>query len=622
MVTSKGLEVVQSEITDMDWESTFFLRHLPESNLFEIPDVEDDYRKVMKKFAVELKKLAEKLLDILCENLGLEQGYLKKVFYGSKGPTFGTKVSNYPPCPKPDLIKGLRAHTAGGIILFFQDDKVSGLQLLKDDQWIDVPPLKHSIVINLDGTRMSIASFYNPGSDAVIYPAPALVDKEAEKPIAYPKFIFEDYLKVYPALKFEYKEPRFEAMKTMESTVDAKSDYDVWTTVTHLFAAVIEAKISRIYHELHSTKKGALSIKEYITKIHNTCALLDASGSQILETEKVEIVFAGLPLEFDAVLTLASFSSEPLPLQCPIDVLLEYEGHMLKRYKRYQFMRIWYKVPLPMVVDSVRGDRPSIHHERGFRSRVQCLGVASFGVHGGSSSAPLAGRPMPFSCQDTSFSLPRPQTFLFRGWWGDSTTVAGPPHISQPRVAPHPFVTYGDGVGHEFGPSGRPSIRPIVYDLSLGPNTTGPLMNAVGPRMNATRSPAAGHNFGGIFPSSGPPNNTNPSGLISNCVQFEGLLDHGQGFRPSSGGDFGSNSGSRVPWMTKSCACVHPTSAPLCVRLPRVPDFHASDFSNYTKSNANATHFGSNFDDDDSYIPMPVGTSSCYPDLGATHHIC
>lgn len=105
----------------------------------------------MKKFAVELEKLAEQLLDLLCENLGLEKGYLKKAFYGSKGlPTFGTKVSNYPPCPKPDLIKGLRAHTdAGGLILLFQDDKVSGLQLLKDGQWVDVPPMKHSIVINL-----------------------------------------------------------------------------------------------------------------------------------------------------------------------------------------------------------------------------------------------------------------------------------------------------------------------------------------------------------------------------------------------------------------------------------------------------------------------------------------
>lgn len=245
MVASKGLEAVQSEVSDLDWESTFFLRHLPESNISEIPDLEEDYRKAMKEFAFELEKLAEQLLDLLCENLGLEKGYLKKAFYGSKGsPTFGTKVSNYPPCPKPDLIKGLRAHTdAGGLILLFQDDKVSGLQLLKDGQWVDVPPMKHSIVINLgdqlevitngkyksvmhrvlaqpDGTRMSIASFYNPGSDAVIYPAPALVEKEAEEIQLYPKFVFEDYMKLYAGLKFQAKEPRFEAMKAMESTVN------------------------------------------------------------------------------------------------------------------------------------------------------------------------------------------------------------------------------------------------------------------------------------------------------------------------------------------------------------------------------------------------------------------
>ncbi|PIN03508.1 Aminocyclopropanecarboxylate oxidase [Handroanthus impetiginosus] len=150
MVAKKGLESVQSEIKDLDWESTFFLRHRPVSNISEIPDLDDEYRKVMKEFAAKIEKLAEELLDLLCENLGLEKGYLKKVFYGSQGPTFGTKVSNYPPCPKPDLIKGLRAHTdAGGIILLFQDDKVSGLQLLKDGEWIDVPPMRHSIVVNL-----------------------------------------------------------------------------------------------------------------------------------------------------------------------------------------------------------------------------------------------------------------------------------------------------------------------------------------------------------------------------------------------------------------------------------------------------------------------------------------
>ncbi|KAL5573468.1 hypothetical protein UlMin_023065 [Ulmus minor] len=244
LVASKGLDAVQAEVNDMDWESTFHLRHLPASNISELPDLDDEYRKVMKEFAQRLEKLAEEVLDLLCENLGLEKGYLKKAFYGSKGPNFGTKVSNYPPCPKPDLIKGLRAHTdAGGIILLFQDDKVSGLQLLKDGQWIDVPPMRHSIVINLgdqlevitngkyksvlhrviaqtDGTRMSIASFYNPGSDAVIYPAPNLVEKEAEeKNQVYPKFVFEDYMKLYTTVKFQAKEPRFEAMKEVEAAV-------------------------------------------------------------------------------------------------------------------------------------------------------------------------------------------------------------------------------------------------------------------------------------------------------------------------------------------------------------------------------------------------------------------
>ncbi|KAF5458295.1 hypothetical protein F2P56_022331 [Juglans regia] len=240
LMASKGLEGVQAEVHDMDWESTFHLRHLPYSNISEIPDLQDDYRKIMKEFAVKLEKLAEELLELLDENLGLEKGYLKKAVCGTKGPSFGTKVSNYPPCPKPELIKGLRAHTdAGGIILLFQDDKVSGLQLLKDGHWIDVPPMRHSIVINLgdqlevitngkyksvlhrviaqtDGNRMSIASFYNPGSDAVIYPAPALVEKEVddeEKHHVYPKFVFDDYMKLYAGLKFQAKEPRFEAMR-------------------------------------------------------------------------------------------------------------------------------------------------------------------------------------------------------------------------------------------------------------------------------------------------------------------------------------------------------------------------------------------------------------------------
>lgn len=192
------------------------------------------------EFRREIKKLAEKMLEILEENLGFEKGHIKKAFTcdGEYEPFFGTKVSHYPPCPRPDLVPGLRAHTdAGGVILLFQDDKVDGLQVLKDDVWIDVQPLANAIVINTgdqievvsngkykstwhrilakhDGNRRSIASFYNPCFRAVIGPGPTL-ETEGEM---YPKFVFGDYMSVYQKEKFEAKEPRFaKAVKVVKA---------------------------------------------------------------------------------------------------------------------------------------------------------------------------------------------------------------------------------------------------------------------------------------------------------------------------------------------------------------------------------------------------------------------
>ena len=45
VMAAKGLETVEAEeLTQMDWETTFFLRHLPHSNISEIPDLTDEYR--------------------------------------------------------------------------------------------------------------------------------------------------------------------------------------------------------------------------------------------------------------------------------------------------------------------------------------------------------------------------------------------------------------------------------------------------------------------------------------------------------------------------------------------------------------------------------------------------
>ncbi|XP_034675228.1 1-aminocyclopropane-1-carboxylate oxidase 5 [Vitis riparia] len=228
------------KLENVDWEDVITL---VDDN--EWPSKTPGFKETMAEYRKELKKLAEKVMEVMDENLGLPKGYIKKAFNDGEGDNafFGTKVSHYPPCPHSELLNGLRAHTdAGGVILLFQDDKVKGLQILKDGEWIDVQPLPNSIVINTgdqievlsngiyksvlhrvmtspDGNRRSIASFYNPPLKATIAPAPQLVEKanqdDLEMVQAYPKFVFGDYMSVYAEQKFLPKEPRFHAVGAM-----------------------------------------------------------------------------------------------------------------------------------------------------------------------------------------------------------------------------------------------------------------------------------------------------------------------------------------------------------------------------------------------------------------------
>ncbi|XP_074558605.1 1-aminocyclopropane-1-carboxylate oxidase-like [Curcuma longa] len=225
----------KKKLDDVDWEDVFVLQ---DDNQW--PSHPPQFKETMREYRAEVKKLAEKLMEIMEENLGLEKGTFKNKFTGNgeHEPFFGTKVSHYPPCPRLDLVElGLRPHTdAGGVILLFQDDRVGGLQILKDGEWVDVQPLANAIVINTgdqievvsngryksvwhrvlatgNGNRRSIASFYNPSVKAVICPASAA--GAAAETTAYPEFLFGDYMDVYVKQKYMAKEPRFEAVKAI-----------------------------------------------------------------------------------------------------------------------------------------------------------------------------------------------------------------------------------------------------------------------------------------------------------------------------------------------------------------------------------------------------------------------
>ncbi|KAL3532599.1 hypothetical protein ACH5RR_006120 [Cinchona calisaya] len=225
----KSLE--DKEITrNIDWESAFFIWHRPESNMNKLEGLPMDFQNTMDEYINQLIKLAENLSELISENLGLEKNFIKQAFSGSKGPSVGTKVAKYPQCPHPEQVRGLREHTdAGGIILLLQDDEVPGLEFFKDGDWVEIPPSKnnkifvntgdqlevlsngiyksalHRVMTDKNGSRLSIATFYNPAGEAIISPASKLLYPEG--------FSFQDYLKIYADTKFADKAPRFESMK-------------------------------------------------------------------------------------------------------------------------------------------------------------------------------------------------------------------------------------------------------------------------------------------------------------------------------------------------------------------------------------------------------------------------
>ncbi|CAB4318648.1 unnamed protein product [Prunus armeniaca] len=226
---AKSLE--QDITSEKDWESSFSFGIAPHLILKIFQTSQTIFGNItMNEYIPQLIKMAEKLSELMCENLGLKKGYIKDAFCAGKGPSVGTKVAKYPQCPQPELVRGLREHTdAGGIILLLQDDQVPGLEFFKDGEWVAIPPSKnnrifvnigdqvevlsngryksvlHRVMADKNGSRLSIATFYNPAGDAIISPAPRLL---------YPNHVrFQDYLKFYATTKFSDKGRRFESMK-------------------------------------------------------------------------------------------------------------------------------------------------------------------------------------------------------------------------------------------------------------------------------------------------------------------------------------------------------------------------------------------------------------------------
>lgn len=147
-----------------------------------------ELRTVIEQWRSEVERVARKLLSAWLVSLGQNPRLLDSVYEPANELI---KVVRYPGRTAGQSDQGVGAHKDGGVLtLLFVEPGKAGLQVEKDGEWIDAPPVEDAFIVNIgemlevatDGVlratvhrvvaqeggddRISVPYFFNPNFDA------------------------------------------------------------------------------------------------------------------------------------------------------------------------------------------------------------------------------------------------------------------------------------------------------------------------------------------------------------------------------------------------------------------------------------------------------------------------
>ena len=203
----------QSESVMMMREDKSELPYVYLSGPNQWPEIEN-FKEVLEKYASQMTKLGRNLMRLALLSSGVRDLSVMKSF---DTPTIWLRLLHYPPIPKtsPSDLYGSAPHTDFGCLTILAQDEIGGLQVqTKEGEWIDVPKVEESFVVNVGDMlsrltngllrstphrvinksgreRFSCPFFFDPHTNAIIQPLNG-TGKPKFSPINFGEFLREE----------------------------------------------------------------------------------------------------------------------------------------------------------------------------------------------------------------------------------------------------------------------------------------------------------------------------------------------------------------------------------------------------------------------------------------------
>ena len=173
-----------------------------------------NFKEVLEKYTVNMTKLGRNLMRLALLSSGVRD---LSVMQSLDTPTIWVRLLHYPPISKnsPSDLYGSAPHTDFGCLTILAQDEIGGLQVqTREGEWIDVPKLEGSFVVNVGDMlsrytngllrstphrvinksgkeRFSCPFFFDPNTNTVVQPLKG-TGKPKFSPINFGEFLREE----------------------------------------------------------------------------------------------------------------------------------------------------------------------------------------------------------------------------------------------------------------------------------------------------------------------------------------------------------------------------------------------------------------------------------------------